>query len=65
MFVGNRRRLWEVGRQLLDGAIEARERLVVCPIGGRAFIFQRLEIVGALRHFYRPTRPSTGLLAFA
>ena len=65
MFVGDRRRLRKIGRQLLDGAIEPRQRLVVGAVGGLPFGLQRLEIVRAVRHAQRPTRPSTGLLAFA
>ena len=49
MFVGDRRRLGKIGRQLLDGAVEARQRVVVRPVGGRPFCLQRLEVVGALR----------------
>ena len=50
MLVGDRRRLRKIRRQLLDGAIEPRERVVVRPVGGGPFFLQRLEIVGALRH---------------
>jgi hypothetical protein len=35
----------KVGRQLLNGAIEARERLVVLAVGGLSFSFERSEIV--------------------
>ena len=56
LFAGEFARWWPLaqvhtGPDPLDCAIEPRERLVVCPIGGRAFFSQRLEIVGALRHF--------------
>ena len=50
MLVGDRRRLRKVGGQLLDRAIEARQRVVVGAVGGRALGLERLEIVRALRH---------------
>src|SRR6185436_19338603 len=66
VLVGNRRRVREVGRELLNDPIEPRQRVVVFAVRRLAFRLERREIVGT-RHLrnQRPTRPSTGLLALA
>jgi hypothetical protein len=58
----------EVVRQLLARAFEAGQRLVLLAIDRVSLGFETREIVWAARHalkHYRPTRPSTGLLALA